>query len=334
MQYELRTQVIEPPRTTFTHLVARYGDRPASRYEEGTIDIQPKENFHYRPLWDPAHELYDETYSEFRLTDPYSFTDPRQYYYAPYVASRAAMADAVASTLDYLVSRDLFSRLPEAWSSLMGELLVPLRHYESGAQMISCDITRFGFGTTITQCSGFAAFDRIGNAQAVSRLGIALGGGTAELLGEAKTRWVEDASLQGLRRLMEELFLEKDWGKALVRLDVADRLLYGLFFGHLDDAALEAGAGSYSLFAQHQTSWFKDQRKWVDALYKAWVADPETGAANKALLAATTSEALDAALGAMAPLAARADELVGAGAAAHVEATATTVRDAVAALTA
>ena len=81
---------------------------------------------------------------------------------------------------------------------------------------------------------------------------------------------------------MEELFLEKDWGKALIRLDVTDRLLYGLFFAHLDDAAIDAGAGSYSLFAQHQASWFKDQRKWVDALYKAWAADPETGAANKA----------------------------------------------------
>lgn len=334
MQYELRTQVIDPPRKTFTHLVARYGDRPASRYEEGSIDIQPKENFHYRPLWDPEHDIYDEAYSDFRLTDPYSFTDPRQYYYAPYVTSRAAMADAVASTLDYLDSRDLLSRLPDTWSAVMGELLVPLRHYESGAQMVCCDIARFGFGTTITQCAAYAAFDRIGNAQAISRIGIALDGGTAALLGEAKARWVEDTSLQGLRRYMEELFLEKDWGKALVRLDVADRLVYGLFFAHLDDAAIDAGAGSYSLFAQHQAAWFKDQRRWVDALYKAWVADPETGAANKALLAAATTEALAAALAAVAPLAARADELVGAGAAANVEATATTVRDAVAALTA
>jgi phenol hydroxylase P1 protein len=247
VQYELRTQVIEPPRKTFTHLVERYGDRPASRYEEGSIGIQPKENFHYRPLWDPAHDIYDEAFSAFRLTDPYSFTDPRQYYYAPYVTSRAAMADAVASTLDYLDKRDLLSRMPDAWSALMGELLVPLRHYESGAQMVSCDIARFGFGTTITQCAAYAAFDRIGNAQAVSRIGIALDGGTAALLGEAKTRWVEDASLQGLRRYMEELFLEKDWGKALIRLDVLDRLIYGLFFGHLDDAAIDAGAGSYSL---------------------------------------------------------------------------------------
>jgi phenol hydroxylase P1 protein len=334
VQYELRTQVIEPPRKTFTHLVTRYGDRPASRYEEGSIDIQAKENFHYRPLWDPTHEIYDETYSAFRLTDAYSFTDPRQFYYAPYVTSRASMADAVASTLDYLDSRDLLGRLPAAWSSVLGELVVPLRHYESGAQMVSCDIARFGFGTTITQCAAYAAFDRIGNAQALSRVGIALGGGTAELLGDAKTRWVEDAALQGVRRYIEELFLEKDWGKALVRLDVMDRLVYGLFFAHLDDAAIEGGAGSYSLIAQHQSHWFKDQRKWVDALYKAWATDAETGAANKELLAATTAEALTAALDAMAPVAARADELVGAGAAAALDASATSVRDAVAALTA
>ena len=132
-------------------------------------------------------------------------------------------------------------RLPDAWSAVLGELVVPLRHYESGAQMVSCDIARFGFGTTITQCAAYAAFDRIGNAQALSRVGIALGGGTAELLGEAKTRWVEDASLQGLRRYMEELLIEKDWGKALIRLDVADRLIYSLFYTHLDDAADRPG---------------------------------------------------------------------------------------------
>ena len=208
MQYELRTQVIEPKRKTFDNLVARYGDRPASRYEEGSIDIQAKENFHFRPLWAPDKEIYDEAFSAFRLTDPYSFTDPRQFYYAPYVTSRAAMADSVASTLDYLNSRDLLSRLPEAWSAVLGELVVPLRHFESGAQMVSCDIARFGFGTTITQCAAYAAFDRIGNAQALSRVGIALGGGTAELLGDAKTRWVEDASLQGLRRYIEEVLVE------------------------------------------------------------------------------------------------------------------------------
>lgn len=326
MQYELRTQVIEPVRPTFDHLVARYGGRPASRYEEGTIDIQAKENFHYRPLWDPAHDIYDEAFSALRLTDPYSFTDPRQYYYAPYVTSRAQMADAMAATLAYVESRDLLARLPETWSTLLGQVLVPLRHYESGAQMVACDVARFGFGTTITQCAAYAAFDRIGNAQALSRIGIALGGGSADLLADAKTHWLEDPAQQGLRRYVEELLLEKDWGRAIVRQDVADQLVYDLLATHLDDVAVESGAGTYSLLAQHLSSWFTDHRKWVDALYRAWRADPEHGAANAAVLAETAAEAVDRALEAVRPLAARADELVGGGSVARLEERAAFIR--------
>lgn len=101
MQFELRTQVIEPKRKTFTNLVERFGDRPASRYEEGSIDIQPTENFHYRPLFAPDKWHYDPAWTKLQLTDPYAFTDPRQLYYAPYVQSRSAMNDAFAKTLDY-----------------------------------------------------------------------------------------------------------------------------------------------------------------------------------------------------------------------------------------
>jgi phenol hydroxylase P1 protein len=326
MQYELRTQVIEPKRKTFDNLVARYGDRPASRYQEGSIDIQAKENFHYRPLWGPDKEIYDEAYSVLRLTDPYSFTDPRQYYYAPYVTSRAAMFDAFSATLDYLEERGMFDRLPEAWSELFQSVVLPLRHYESAAQMVSCDTARFGFGTTITQCAAYAAFDRVGNAQIISRVGISLGGGSAELLDAAKTCWLQDAGLQPLRKLAEELLVERDWGKSLVALDVADQLLYPLLYTHLDQAALNGGAGSYSLIAQHFSKWFKDQRRWLDALYRAWTSDPELGETNKALLAEIVESALAGATDAADSVAARADQLVAAGCAASVNESAANIR--------
>ena len=47
------------------------------------------ENFHYRPTWDAERELYDQNYTALRLTDPYAYTDPRQYYYTPFVANAA-----------------------------------------------------------------------------------------------------------------------------------------------------------------------------------------------------------------------------------------------------
>jgi len=327
VQYELRTQVIEPKRKTFDNLVARYGDRPASRYQEGSIDIQATENFHFRPLWAPDKEIYDETFSVLRLTDPYSFLDPRQYYYAPYVTSRAAMFDAFSATLDYLEERGMFERLPQAWSELFQTVVLPLRHYESAAQMVSCDTARFGMGTTITQCAAYAAFDRVGNAQLISRVGISLGGGSADLLDVAKTSWLQDASLQPLRRLAEELLVERDWGRSLVALDVADQLLYPLLFTHLDEVALNGGAGSYSLIAQHLSKWFKDQRRWLDALYRAWTSDPELGETNKVLLAEIVEKALASAQTAASAVAVRADQLVGTGSLTAVDESAATIRE-------
>ena len=314
MQYELRTQVIEPLRPTFQNLVERYGDRPASRYEEGTIDVQATEHFHYRPLWDPEHELYDEAHSALRLTDPYSFTDPRQLYYAPYVTVRAQQFDAFAQTLDYIDDHGLFDRTPPEWLGIVSVAVLPMRHYEGGAQLVSTAGARFAYGTSVEQCLSYAAFDRIGNAQLLSRVGLAAGGGGTGLLVEAKHAWLGLADLQPLRRYVEELFVEPDWAIAAFGLDLTDRLIYPLLYRHLDEQALAGGAGAVSLVAQHLHRWFADQRRWFDALLAAWTADPAHGAANAAVLARTATRLLPRAEAAVAGLATAADAAVDTGA--------------------
>lgn len=326
MQYELKTQVIEPQRHTFTHVAKRFGDKPASRYLEGTIDVQPTEHFHYRPTWDPTKEIYDEAFSAFRLTDPYSYLDPRQYYYAPYVTARSGHHEAFGTSLEYIENRGLLERLPEDWSALLGELVVPLRHVESAGQLSLCGMARFGYGATITQAAAYSAFDRVGNAQMISRVGIALGGGTTEKLTAAKEHWLQDEALQGLRRLAEETIVEPDWGVALIGLDALDQLVYDLLWSHLDDEAVTGGAPAYSLIAQHMTNWYTDNRKWIDALYAAWRADPELGDHNAALLATHGVAAVDAALVAVTPFAQRIEELLGTGALDRLTATAATSR--------
>jgi phenol/toluene 2-monooxygenase (NADH) P1/A1 len=280
VQYELRYQVIEPKRQTYQNVIDRLGDQPASRYLEATLDVEPRENFHYRPTWIADRELYDERFSALRLTDPYAYTDPRQYYYTPYVTNRAALHDEFGKTLAYLEERDLLARLPEGWRAVLSSVVVPLRHYESGAQLISVTGARFAYGTSLEQCCTFAAFDRIGNAQMLSRVGIAVAGGTADVLGAAKREWLDGAHLQPLRRLVEEIMVVQDWAEGLLAVDLVDSLLYPQVFAGLDERALLGGAGAYSLVAQHFTGWFADQRKWLDALVKAWSDDPEHGESN------------------------------------------------------
>jgi phenol hydroxylase P1 protein len=285
VQYELRYKVIEPKRQTYQNIIDRFGDQPASRYLEATLDVEPRENFHYRPTWAQDRELYDPRYSALRLTDPYSYTDPRQYYYTPYVTNRAALHDEFGKSLSYLEDRELLARMPEAWRSVLASVVIPLRHYESGAQLVTVTGARFAYGTSLEQCCTYAAFDRIGNAQMLSRVGIALGVGTADILTTAKQEWLDGEHLQPLRRLVEEIMIVDDWAEGLLAIDIIDSMLYPLLYTGLDERALLEGAGAYSLFAQHLSTWFIDQRKWLDALITAWREDPDNGGANQEHLA-------------------------------------------------
>jgi phenol/toluene 2-monooxygenase (NADH) P1/A1 len=289
VQYELRYRVVEAKRSTYQNVIDRFGDQPASRYLEGTLDVQPRENFHYRPTWAAGRELYDARFSALRLSDSYSFLDPRQYYYTPYVTQRATLHDEFGKTLAYLAERDLLSRLPQAWQAILTTVVVPLRHYESAAQLASVAGARFADGTSIEQCCTFAAFDRIGNAQMLSRIGIELGGGHGEVLDTAKHNWLDAEHLQPLRRLAEQIMAISDWAEGLLALDLVDSLIYPLLYRDLDEAALLGGAGAYSLLAQHFMTWFADQRKWIDALTRMWAEDAASGENNHATLARITN---------------------------------------------
>ena len=318
MQFELRQQVIEPLRQTFTPLVKRYGDRPATRYEEGSIGIQSTEHFHYRPLWDPQHDIYDADYSALKLTDPDAYTDPRQFYYTPYVINRAALHEAFGRNLTYVVDRGLLGKMPQGWQDLVAKTVLPLRYYESGAQLLNVEGGRYAYGTTVEQVFTYASFDRIGNAQILSRIGIALGDNSDAVLATTKPAWMDDPKLQGLRRLIEELLVNPDWAVANIGLDLCDRLLFPLLTLHLDEAALLGGAGAYSLLIQQLGVWWADQRKWFDPLIKAWVTDPEHGKANTEVLQAAVAKLMPQASAAVSDLARDMDAMVDTGAEAFV----------------
>ncbi|MBS4730317.1 phenol 2-monooxygenase [Mycobacterium sp. SM1] len=284
--YEIRTQAVEPIRNTYQNLIDRFGDKPATRYQEGTYNMQAMENFHYRPLWDPQHEIYDPDYSAVKLADPYSYTDPRQYYYATYVANRATHYEAFANDLKYIEQHDLFDRLPENWHAFVAHAIVPLRHYESGAQLAFINGARFAWGTAVAQPAAFASMDRVGNAQLLSLIGLAMGGGSGDKLAEAKRFWLEQPSLQALRELAEQALVEPDWVSGVLAFELTDAQLYPLLFRHTDDRALFRGAMAYSLLAQHFSRWYTDHQKWLTALLKAWVEDPSYGQANRKALGA------------------------------------------------
>ncbi len=176
MQIDLRTVSIQPLRQTFDHLARRFGDKPASRYQEGSYDIQAAENLHYRPTWDPEQALYDTGITRIVMQDWYALKDPRQFYYSTYTLARARQQDSMEANFSFVESRGLTDLLPTELRQIALDLLVPLRHAAWGANQNNTFICGYGYGTTFTQPCIYHAMDNLGIAQYLSRLGLLLGG--------------------------------------------------------------------------------------------------------------------------------------------------------------
>ncbi|MBS0356280.1 MAG: aromatic/alkene monooxygenase hydroxylase subunit beta [Proteobacteria bacterium] len=313
MQIDLRTVAIQPQRQAFDHLVRRFGDKPASRYQEGSYDIQAAENLHYKPTWAPENELYDASLTRIVMQDWYALKDPRQFYYSTYTLTRARQQETAEANFAFVESRGLADMLPDELRDVALKVLVPLRHAAWGANQHNTFICGYGYGTTFTQPCMYHAMDNLGIAQYLSRLGLLLG--DTDALEAGKQAWLDDAAWQPLRRYVEDCLVLRDPFELFVAQNVAlDGLLYPLVYERIVDEHLSVrGASAVAMLTQFMSDWFDETRKWVDAVLKVAAAESEH---NRDVLQGWTRSWSARAASAMVPvvelaLGAEADEAVG-----------------------
>lgn len=273
MQIDLRTVSIEPLRQTYDHIAARLGgDRPASRYLEATMDVQANANFHYRPTWDPEHEIFDPARTAIVMADWYAFKDPRQLYYGTYTQSRARLQEVAESDFDFVESRGLAEGYDDAARRTALDFYLPLRHVAWAANMNGAAMCAYGYGTAITQPCLYQGMDQLGIAQYLTRLGLTLG--QQGDLQAAKHAWLNAPAWQPLRRCVEDTLVLKDWFELFVAQNLAlDGLLFPLAYRQVD-AALAAKAGpTVSMLTRFQADWFEDAAKWVDSVLRIAAAE-------------------------------------------------------------
>jgi len=301
MQIDLRTVSITPLRQTYNHIAERLGaDKAASRYIEATMDVQANANFHYRPTWDPEHELFDATRTQLKMKDWYALKDPRQLYYGNYTQARARLQETAEADFEFVESRGLADRYDDAARRIALDFYVPLRHAAWGANMNGAFMAAYGYGTAITQPCLYAAMDQLGIAQYLSRLGLLLG--QQGDLQAAKQAWLEAPAWQGLRRLVEDSWVMKDWFELFVAQHlVFDGLLFGLAYKEVDAVLADQAGPTVSMLTRFQAEWFGDHVKWVDAVIKVAAAE---SADNKALLSQWAAAWRARALEALQPVAA------------------------------
>jgi len=299
MQIDLRTVAIEPQRQTFANVAARLGDKPASRYLESMLDVQPDANFHYRPTWDPDHKIFDPDRTAIRMKDWYVFRDPRQFYYGTYTFARARMQETAEADLNFVEERGLGATYPQDSRDLALRILLPLRHVAWGSNLNNSAICAYGYGTAVTQPALYYSMDQLGIAQYLTRLGMVLGSTGA--LAQAKQAWLEAPMWQPLRRYVEDSFVVKDWFELFVAQDlVLDGLLYPLVYDEFEAALAEKAGPMISMLTRFPTAWFAETAKWVDSVVKTAAAE---SAENRAQLAAWVGHWSERAAAALAPIA-------------------------------
>jgi len=281
MSIEIKTNSVQPIRNTYSNIKRRFGDKPATRYQEASFDIEAVTNFHYKPLWDPQHKLNDPSRSVIRMADWHSVTDPRQFYYGAYVQNRAKMQEATEHSYSFCDKRGLITRLPEAMQENLLKYLVPLRHVEMGANMNNSSIAGDCVAGTMTQMHIYQAMDRLGTGQYLSRIALMVDGGTGEALDRSKGYWMDDPLWQPMRRLVEDTLVVRDWFElTLVQNLIIDGLMYPLMYEALDQWLGEQDAADVSMLTEFMRDWSKETVRWVDAMVKTVMAESEGNAAQ------------------------------------------------------
>lgn len=283
MSIQIASRHIKPLRTNYAHIERRIGpDKPATRYQEAVYDMQPTENFHYAPTWEPDKALFDASRTAIVMQDWYTFTDPRQYYYTSYVSARARQQESMEKNYELIEANDLIAALPADVADRARQVLIPLRHVEYGANLNNQDICDRAYGATITSLASFNGLDRIGMAQYLSRIALMLDGNEDTSLVNAREAWLNDAAWQPLRHAMEDMFVLDDWFEIMVAQNVVlDGLLYPLIYREFVPALNRSGGTPFLLMTQLMSEWTTETERWTSQLIKVTAAESD---ANRELL--------------------------------------------------
>jgi phenol hydroxylase P1 protein len=300
MQIDLRTVTIPALRQTFGHLARRMGaDKPATRYMEATMDLQPVENFHYRPTWEPEFDIFDTRRTAIVMKDWYALKDPRQYYYGTWTLARARMQETAEGDFELVEQMGLAGAYPVEGRRRALRVLLPLRHVAWAANLNDATVASYSYGIAMSQATCYAAMDQLGIAQYLTRIAMAFD--CVDELTVGKKAWIEDPAWQGLRRFVEDLMVEKDWFGILFAQDfVLNGLLYPLVFEQFNDELNRSHGPVFALLTRFPCEWHGESAKWVDAVVKVAAAEsPE----NKALLRTWLARDLERVQEALEPIA-------------------------------
>lgn len=307
-----------PARKTFVWLSGR--KRPPSEYEEVSTGVQ----------WatEPASrtEIGQWSSESTQLdTDWNAFRDPLQMHYRNYVIGQDAAEKQLDSVFALATDADFVSGLDPAWRESLKELVGAMAFAHWGASMAMQHVMRFTLSPTVACAVQLQIMDKLRAAERSVEWFEVLNPDAGDDVLHAT--WDAHPAVQPLRRFLEEMLVERDWGQAIVGVNLA---LAGVLEPFLRELYKKGGRANgdfvTAALGSHLAKDASRQVAWTDAFLKQCVTDeankkviadwldryvPEAVAAVDALVAAfpTDGIAAEAASVAKAELAARIEKI-------------------------
>jgi len=299
-------------RRTFVWLAGR--KRPPSEYEELSTGIQ----WYTEPV--ARTELSSWRLDNTALqADWNAFRDPAGMYYRNYVVGQDAVEKQLDAVFEVARTADFVSALDPAWRQSLAVLVGGVSFAQWGVSMAMQHVMRFTLSPTVACAVQLEVMDKLRNAERDVEWFELLHPDSAD--DELHRIWDEHPALQPLRKYMEEILVEADWGQVIVGTNL---VLLGLLEPFLRELYIKGGRahGDFTTAAlgTHMAKDAARQLAWTDAfllqcaddeanvtVISDWV-DRYVPAATEAIEALAAAYALDG-IAAAAAATARAEAL-------------------------
>lgn len=241
--------------------------RPPSEYEEVSTGIQ----WATEPV--SITELGQWSSASTALTaDWNAFRDPLGMHYRNYVIGQDGAEKQLDAVFALAAEADFVSGLEPAWRESLKELVGAMAFAHWGASMAMQHVMRFTLSPTVACAVQLQIMDKLRAAERSVEWFELMNPEADD--GALHATWDEHPAVQPLRRYLEEILVERDWGQDIVGVNLA---LAGVLEPFLRELYVKGGrANGDFATAALGSALAKDaarQVAWTDAFVKQCMAD-------------------------------------------------------------
>ncbi|MET7998233.1 hypothetical protein ABZU76_45875 [Amycolatopsis sp. NPDC005232] len=291
---------------------SRYTDRKVpTEYEFVSHDL----HWHYKPgqpPWEMAPDhVWNRWYIENRNESPFTcpdwnrFRDPDMLVYRTYVRMQDEAENYVDGLIDDHEDRGAYAALPGEWLGALRSGYTPFRYAGHALLMAATYVMSMAPSSYISNAVAFQGGDELRRIQRVAYQTRQLQVHHPEFgFGDDRGVWERDPSWQPLRKALELLLVERDWGKAFVSLNfVVKPAIDAVFNVRLAEAAEAHGDGLTAMMHRHLQLDSERSVRWSVALARTAIeAVPDNLGLISGWVNDATAAVVDAVVDASAPL--------------------------------